>query len=83
MLGAILQQNGKELQANAGRRAGKLHSKWHVDGETDGRPRGRVSSEIPRSTSITFASASCIGNLYHRLCRGIGSSSKIKLKIKK
>ncbi|XP_016471400.2 uncharacterized protein LOC107793536 isoform X2 [Nicotiana tabacum] len=34
-------QKGKELQANAGRRAGKLHSKWHVDGETDGRPRGR------------------------------------------
>ncbi|XP_019244530.1 PREDICTED: coilin-like isoform X2 [Nicotiana attenuata] len=34
-------QNGKELQANAGRRAGKFHSKWHVDGETDGRARGR------------------------------------------
>ncbi|MCD7469324.1 hypothetical protein HAX54_008262 [Datura stramonium] len=27
--------------ANAGRRAGNLHSKWHVNGETDGRPKGR------------------------------------------
>ncbi|XP_049382730.1 coilin-like isoform X3 [Solanum stenotomum] len=27
--------------ANGGRRAGKLHSKWHVNGETDGRPMGR------------------------------------------
>ncbi|KAK4360727.1 hypothetical protein RND71_019679 [Anisodus tanguticus] len=27
--------------ANAGRRAGKLHSKWHVNGETDGRPKER------------------------------------------
>ncbi|XP_059283953.1 coilin-like isoform X7 [Lycium ferocissimum] len=31
----------KEMQANAGRRAGNLHSKWHVNGETDGRAKGR------------------------------------------
>lgn len=51
LCGKFLLQNWKELQANGGRRAGKLHPKWHVNGETDGRPKGRVSSEIPRSTS--------------------------------
>ncbi|TMW85759.1 hypothetical protein EJD97_022568 [Solanum chilense] len=31
----------KELQANGGRRAGKLHPKWLVNGETDGKPMAR------------------------------------------
>ncbi|KAG5621561.1 hypothetical protein H5410_006779 [Solanum commersonii] len=40
--GNFLLRNWKEVQANGGRRAGKLHSKRHVNGETDGRPMGRT-----------------------------------------
>lgn len=40
---------GLKLQANAGRRGGNFHSKWHVNGQTDGRPKGRWNGKQQES----------------------------------